>query len=210
MNRQLLTSLIFRGRQALLCLSGNSEKRKWMGGSKLMLGGGITAIIAAVAMGFMVYGNRDPQTVPITKASDPGGRPLAALGTQRSLRELGVVPERIAKKAFQERNVTLDTGDTLMGILLTAGVPRREAYAASTAMEKVYDPRDLRAGQKIKLFIRDTDDLETKRCFEGLEFVPETDRLISVVHDTHDSFSARIDAAICATCSSECVRLFKA
>lgn len=164
-----------------------------MKGSKPVLGGGITAVIAAIAVGITVYGNRAPQTVPVAKASDPGGRPLAAVGTQHSLRELSVAAGRIAEEELQERGVTLDTGDTLMEILLTVDVPRQEAYAASTAMEKVYDPRDLRAGQKIKIFLRDTDGLKKKWCFERLEFVPETDRLISVEHDSHDSFSAQIE-----------------
>ena len=51
-----------------------------MKGSKPVLGGGITAVIAAIAVGITVYGNRAPQTVPVAKASDPGGRPLAAVG----------------------------------------------------------------------------------------------------------------------------------
>lgn len=164
-----------------------------MRGLKPLLGGGIAAAIAAMAVGIKVYGYQDNQYVSVTSSADATGPVLAASAHEGSLRRLGLTPERTEDKALQERDVTLKAGDTLMGILLAAGLPQREAYATSTAMEKVYDPRDLRAGQKIKLFIRDEFNSEENQCFERLEFVPETDRLILVEHDTHDSFSARID-----------------
>jgi hypothetical protein len=165
-----------------------------MKGSKPVLGGAITAVIAAIAVGITVYGNRAPQTVPVAKASDPGGRPLAAVGTQHSLRELSVAAGRIAEEELQERGVTLDTGDTLMEILLTVDVPRQEAYAASTAMEKVYDPRDLRAGQKIKIFLRDTDGLKKKWCFglpAHLLFTPACEFLECFIGDAGDMHLAK-------------------
>jgi len=158
-----------------------------------MLGGGATAIIAAIVIVATGFGNREKQIVPIMKVLDSARPAVAALVPEHSSRSFDIATDQVENNALQERVVTLNTGDTLMEVLLANGVPRREAYAASVTMEEVYDPRDLRAGQEIKLFIRDVDDLEEKRCFERLEFVPETDRLISVEHETHDSFSARID-----------------
>jgi murein DD-endopeptidase MepM/ murein hydrolase activator NlpD len=168
-------------------------KRKQMRSAKLMLGGGATAIIAAIVIVATGFGNREKQIVPIMKVLDSARPAVAALVPEHSSRSFDIATDQVENNALQERVVTLNTGDTLMEVLLANGVPRREAYAASVTMEEVYDPRDLRAGQEIKLFIRDVDDLEEKRCFERLEFVPETDRLISVEHETHDSFSARID-----------------
>ena len=158
-----------------------------------MLGGGVVAVIVALAVGTTVYDYRDKQNILISSITDSAGLALSTLAPEHSSQEIGLAPDSVEDKAIRGKTVTLNTGDTLIEILLTAGVPRREAYAASTAMKKVYEPHDLRAGQKIKLFLRDTEDLEEKRCFERLEFVPETDRLISVEHDTHDSFFARID-----------------
>ncbi|RMD62741.1 MAG: M23 family peptidase [Alphaproteobacteria bacterium] len=42
-------------------------------------------------------------------------------------------------------------GDTLMKLILKAGVDRREAHAAITALRTVFDPRELRPGQEIRL-----------------------------------------------------------
>ena len=45
-----------------------------------------------------------------------------------------------------EKVVTLEEGDTLIEVLLRAGLSQREAYAASESPQKAYNPRDLKAG----------------------------------------------------------------
>ncbi len=47
----------------------------------------------------------------------------------------------------ETRTLTLDSGDTLVGALEDAGVPKDDANAAVLALAKVYDLRDARAGQ---------------------------------------------------------------
>ena len=47
----------------------------------------------------------------------------------------------------ESRTLTLDSGDTLAGLLEDAGVPKADAAAAVAALAKVYDLRDARAGQ---------------------------------------------------------------
>ena len=158
-----------------------------------MLGGGLTAIIAAIAISGAVYESHDQQIGPIAKISDSGSTSLAGLATRRIVRESNATTDRPGEKELRERVVTLKAGDTLVEVLIAEGLPKREAYAASTAMSVIYDPRDLRAGQKLRLFMRDSEGLEEKGIIERFEFIPETDRLISVEHDTHESFSARIN-----------------
>ncbi len=46
-------------------------------------------------------------------------------------------------------NVTIGKGNTLMGALVDAGVERTEAHKAITAIRELYDPRQLRAGNKL-------------------------------------------------------------
>ena len=89
---------------------------------------------------------------------------------------LDLTLERAEENAFQEKDITLKAGDTLTGVLLEAGISRQEADASSTAMGKVFDPRDLRAGQMIKLIIRNETDSKDNQCLERIEFVPETGR----------------------------------
>ena len=47
----------------------------------------------------------------------------------------------------ETRTLTLDKGDTLVGVLEEAGVPDADANAAVVALSKVYEMRSLRAGQ---------------------------------------------------------------
>ena len=94
-----------------------------MRGLKPLLGGGIAAAIAAMAVGIKVYGYQDNQYVSVTSSADATGPVLAASAHEDSLRRLGLTPERTEDKALQERDVTLKAGDTLMGILLAAGLP---------------------------------------------------------------------------------------
>jgi murein DD-endopeptidase MepM/ murein hydrolase activator NlpD len=70
-----------------------------------------------------------------------------------------LVDEQVAALAIEEpesdplqiETLTVERGDTLMGILTEAGVARQEAYEAITALEEVFSPRRLRAGQEIKV-----------------------------------------------------------
>jgi murein DD-endopeptidase MepM/ murein hydrolase activator NlpD len=70
-----------------------------------------------------------------------------------------LVDEQVAALAIAEpepdplqiETLTVERGDTLMGILTEAGVARQEAYEAISALEEVFSPRRLRAGQEIKV-----------------------------------------------------------
>ena len=55
-----------------------------------------------------------------------------------------------AQNLVQER-VVVRRGDTLMQILLRAGIARAEAHEALTSLQSVYDPRRLRIGQYLDL-----------------------------------------------------------
>jgi murein DD-endopeptidase MepM/ murein hydrolase activator NlpD len=47
--------------------------------------------------------------------------------------------------------ITLDSGDTLAGVLTDAGATSADASAAVTALAKVYDPRQVRAGMTLQV-----------------------------------------------------------
>jgi murein DD-endopeptidase MepM/ murein hydrolase activator NlpD len=49
------------------------------------------------------------------------------------------------------KHLVVARGDTLMALLVKAGVPRGEAYAAIAAVSKVYEPRDIKPGLRMTL-----------------------------------------------------------
>ena len=54
--------------------------------------------------------------------------------------------------------VEVQSGDTLMALLLRQGIDNNEAHAAIVALETVYSPKQIRPGQAIRLTLTPTDD----------------------------------------------------
>ncbi len=52
------------------------------------------------------------------------------------------------------RSLTVRSGDTLMNLLVKAGVPRTQCHAAIQALRKLYNPRSILPGQKITVTTR--------------------------------------------------------
>jgi len=86
-------------------------------------------------------------------------------------------------------------GDTLAGILVRAGVPGGEAQAAITALRGHYDPRRIRAGQKITLAFA-PNPVETSitdagpGCFKGLSVEPDFGHQVRVSRHEESGFTA--------------------
>ena len=57
---------------------------------------------------------------------------------------------------IESRALTLDSGDTLAGLLTDAGVPNADVNAAILALAKVFDLRDARAGQSFTVTFEST------------------------------------------------------
>ena len=55
------------------------------------------------------------------------------------------------RPATVSHNLRVGRGDTLMNMLVDAGVARREAHEAIVALREFYDPRRLRPGQEIRV-----------------------------------------------------------
>lgn len=65
-----------------------------------------------------------------------------------------------ATPADRRQSLKVRRGDTLMSLMLSAGIARDDAHDAVTALRKVYDPKDLRAGQHVRLTLSPKDDLQ--------------------------------------------------
>jgi murein DD-endopeptidase MepM/ murein hydrolase activator NlpD len=84
-----------------------------------------------------------------------------------------------------ETTVTVGRGDTLGTILADAGIAGSAAHDAVSALAKVYDPRQLQAGQNVSLTL--TPD---ESALEALSIAADVDRAVVVKRSDDGSFSA--------------------
>jgi murein DD-endopeptidase MepM/ murein hydrolase activator NlpD len=106
------------------------------------------------------------------------------LGRPDRLLEAEAAP-RLRQQALKVRR-----GDTLMKLLVKAGVPRREAHAAVTSLRAVYDPRDLDVGQTVTVLYRDQSNGERRERFHGVRLDAAVDREVSVTRREADGYVA--------------------
>ncbi len=117
-------------------------------------------------------------------APAPHGRPGESAGTLQ-LAGASLLPF--------EQVVEVKQGDTLMALLIDAGVVREEAHSAILALEEVFAPRELRPGQEIRLnlsvpavrFISQRPPL-----LVGLSLQPSIERNVSVTRGLDGGFVA--------------------
>lgn len=157
-----------------------------------MLGGTGLAVVVAAAVGMTSYGALyDDPSIGVPEIE--GVVALAAVSPATPPKPQGTNSELNAREepVPAEKVVTLGEGDTLIEVLLRAGLSRREAYAASESLQEAYDPRDLKAGQALSLFMGEHDASGDGPSLKRLELVPETDRLVSIEHLTDEAFATR-------------------
>ncbi len=96
----------------------------------------------------------------------------------------------------ETRTVTLDSGDTLSGALENAGVSANDANAAVAALNKVFNPRSLRAGQVFDLTMTaagrtgDATDGEPAMQLTSLSFSPSIEHDVTVTRVADGSYVA--------------------
>src|SRR6185437_11246326 len=95
-------------------------------------------------------------------------------------------PAEPAPAVPDARVVRVGTGDTLMGVLVDAGVAPGDAQDAITALKPVWNPRDLKVGQEIAL------QFAAERLQE-LRFTPALDRDLIVQRGDAGHFAARVE-----------------
>jgi murein DD-endopeptidase MepM/ murein hydrolase activator NlpD len=89
---------------------------------------------------------------------------------------------------LSELREPVTTGDTMISFLQRAGVERMEAFNAISALARVWNPRDLRAGLEVSVVTGIPASGDEPR-FAGLYFRPDVDRDI-VLTPTSDGFKA--------------------
>lgn len=130
-----------------------------------------------------------------TESGDPAGR--IALAVE-------------AAPAAVNRLVEVRRGDTLMNLLVDAGIERTEAHNAIAALTEVFSPRKLKAGQVIRLAMLPdggdggSDDGGTGVVADGqmggplrlisLGLSPNAEEDVLVARQADDKFAARVEA----------------
>ncbi len=108
--------------------------------------------------------------------------------------------EEVAVPAEISRSLQVGRGDTLMAMLVTAGVARREAHEAIEAVREFYDPRGLRPGQELRVTLAmgaargaatgaDESGADTRRLL-ALSLQPNVEQELRVTRDADDGFVA--------------------
>lgn len=127
------------------------------------------------------------------------GRGLFSFGSARTGAAVGGSPfgEYAEEKAaeatpsVENHTLTLDYGETLAGMLEDAGVSANDANAVITAMGKVYNPRNLRAGLAFDLTMSQTRGPDGPALqLTSLKFSPSIEHDITVTRAADGSYAA--------------------
>jgi murein DD-endopeptidase MepM/ murein hydrolase activator NlpD len=105
------------------------------------------------------------------------------------------VPDGISEKRGGpvDRAIAVRKGDTVMKVLLRAGLGRNDAHATVAALRQVYNPRDLLPGTKLILsFIALTEGDNPALSFRALRFKPNVEKIVSVARTWDNRFQADV------------------
>lgn len=161
----------------------------------------LRGMLATVVMGAVfatAYATLGPTSAPPTesaKNTSPTlslapislGNPAAAatLTTRNPVFPTGIE----ARPAVYGQTLRVGPGDTLAGLLTSAGVSGNEAHAAIQALSKVYSPRRIKPGQAVTINFRAVGEATADDRFLGLTLDVDFARLVNVKRDG-DRFAA--------------------
>jgi murein DD-endopeptidase MepM/ murein hydrolase activator NlpD len=166
--------------------------------------GSLHIVLSVLVLGLSIWIIAGPSGTPQADINTPAAAGLAALEDSRmqTAPVLEHPPELIlasttpatapgensernqATNPDKKRNLKVRSGDTLMSIMLSAGIDHGDANDAVTALRAVYDPKNLRVGQRIHLTLSKDIGLTEMRLD------PSVLRQIAVRRDDARSFRA--------------------
>lgn len=88
-----------------------------------------------------------------------------------------------------EKTLSVSRGDTLMGLLLKAGLARAEAHTVICSLEEVFNPRRLQRGQEINLIF--TESPEQEILFQSLNLKLDIAKEVQVEWCDENGFVSR-------------------
>jgi murein DD-endopeptidase MepM/ murein hydrolase activator NlpD len=129
-------------------------------------------------------------TRPAQSAYAEAAEPAALDYTQLSDQTLGRV------SGISVEQFTIRSGDTLGRLLTQAGVTTDQSAAAISALKDIWDPRHLKVGQEVTLYLytsplRRVATRDEAPDLVGLTLKPDVDRTVGVALDTDGEYQAR-------------------
>jgi murein DD-endopeptidase MepM/ murein hydrolase activator NlpD len=128
----------------------------------------------------------------IEPAARPAGSWVAIDPGDFRLSETGPEPTETAEDeeiASEQRVVMVRRGDTLLDLLLNAGIARAEAHEAVSALRGVFNPRSLKPGQEITLTVLPLN-IGEQPSLLGAVFPATAERDINLSRDAAGRFTA--------------------
>ncbi len=117
------------------------------------------------AMAVAALGEREQGVTPVAYADSGAASLPNALARERLRQQSGGMKivstalRKAPKRNFEE--VEIGKGDTLAGVLESAGVNGDDSYKVVKALSAYYDPRDVKPGQKVRLYFHPASAQET-------------------------------------------------
>jgi len=131
-----------------------------------------------------------PKAAPVAKVdAEELGSPVSMVSTA-----VAALPKNDPKPEpakFYDRSTKVGKGDTLMKLLVSQGVERRDAHNAIVAMKKVYNPRHIVPGQELTLTFKPDPASAVPDRFVGLTLAPDVEEEIRVALSEEGTFKAR-------------------
>ena len=118
------------------------------------------------------------------------GRYSAWLGPVAPEDATEVAASAPARPQKDVREVEVQRGDTLSGLLVDEGASLEDAQAVTAALSPVFDPSDLRGGQSVTLVFLTSGANEAPPVLTSLSFKPSVERDIHVVRAEDGSYRA--------------------
>jgi murein DD-endopeptidase MepM/ murein hydrolase activator NlpD len=130
-----------------------------------------------------------PVTAPVGLAMSPTLPPETATASAAP------ADEPVVEDGPVEQVVEVQKGDTLLSLLLDAGVTRTQAHDAVTALRTVFPPRGLQPGQEIKISLNagdpDSSDPDASAMdLLGLKLQPSVERDVTLTRNVGGGFVA--------------------
>ncbi|WP_404379668.1 peptidoglycan DD-metalloendopeptidase family protein [Caenispirillum salinarum] len=156
---------------------------------------GVSALAMVVLLGWPgpSPSKATPQA-PVAAAADApgetGGATLvkASVNQPQKLAFAPVAPPKPPAPPITEQTLKIKSGDTLMAVLVNAGVNRTEAHNSIEALREVWDPRKLRPGDEITVTF-DAAAAQGGEVFKGFSFEPQPALRVGAVRDTDGAFA---------------------
>lgn len=144
---------------------------------------GHSTTLQLASAAFLAAPDRTPRAKPpaVIEVEPEAGSAFATVYSDSDLADRAARPI--------QRVVQVDRGDTLMDLLVRAGVERGEAHEALAALREVYNPRNLKIGQEVTVTFERPADGIGEGPFRGVSLHPEADRQVSAKRDA-EGFAA--------------------